>query len=96
MSDANLKTRCSRCLGTGIDRDGEVPVPCTPCAGTGYVSKDKIDTTEITEKNEDIDAEVESVEAKVGLLQTCLDQVAEVVKENNEYIKKIYEIISKA
>jgi len=91
MSTADLKVQCPRCLGTG-SYEGET---CDGCSGSGYTSKDRIDTTEITEKNEEIDTEVESVESKVDLLQTCLDQVAEVVKENNEYIKKIYEIISK-
>ena len=53
MTDADIKIKCSRCLGTGSDNnnrdsEGNPAVEfCIPCNGVGYIAKDKIDTTDI-------------------------------------------------
>ena len=76
-----LRIKCSRCNGTGIDDNVTPSIPCTSCGGTGYVGDGIIDIISITDA--------------LSALQTSIDQVAEVVKEESDYIKKIYEIVSK-
>ena len=36
MSVASIKRLCSRCLGSGVDDNMEVPDTCVVCSGTGY------------------------------------------------------------
>jgi hypothetical protein len=71
-------------MGTGIaheTHDGVPENPCTSCSGTGKVQVETIDITDLI--------------GKIDMLQTNIDQIAEVVKKNSEYIEKIYEIVSK-
>jgi DnaJ-class molecular chaperone len=49
MSDLNIKTQCPRCLGSGSEAVGQPPFSqtCSECTGNGYLTKDKLDTTDI-------------------------------------------------
>jgi excinuclease UvrABC ATPase subunit len=53
MAKLNIKGRCGRCTGTGIDdnqKDAEgspITESCTSCDGTGLVNNGEIDTTEL-------------------------------------------------
>ncbi len=47
MVDLNIKRRCSRCLGTGIDDNITPSKSCDACGGDGFFEFDKIDITEL-------------------------------------------------
>lgn len=81
MGNLTLKIKCSRCNGTGIDNNVIPTVSCVPCTGTGYVGEGIIDITSLSDF--------------ISALQTSINQVAGVVKEDSDYIKKIYDIVSK-
>jgi DnaJ-class molecular chaperone len=52
-NEANMKVKCGRCGGTGIDENKKdingnvVPESCSACGGTGYFVSGEIVTTEI-------------------------------------------------
>lgn len=81
MTDADVKVRCPRCLGTGQEESGSPPTPrpCTGCGGTGYTRKDKIDTTEIIAEEEATNANVDEVESKVDKLLEICEKILEIV-----------------
>jgi DnaJ-class molecular chaperone len=84
MSITKLSVKCSTCGGTGIEiikGDPDISQTCTACNGDGLLDTGLIDTT--------------SIEGKTDALQLSIDQVAGMVKEDSEYIRKIYEIVSK-
>ena len=65
MSDADIKSQCSRCLGTGQEETGIPPVkiPCSACGATGYQEKDKIDTTDLNDKLADLKEKLDETKA---------------------------------
>jgi DnaJ-class molecular chaperone len=79
---------CPECKGTGT-----LPIgiggssPCGRCGATGKIETSIADT--VIEDKIDINTSI------LNALQLSVDQVAEVVKESSEYIKKICEIVSK-
>ena len=81
MTTQALSIKCPRCSGTGIDSNVSPAISCTNCGGDGYIENALLDTTEIS--------------GKIDALQLSIDQVAQIVKEDSEYIRKIYEIVSK-
>jgi len=71
MTDADIKIKCSRCLGTGSDdnnRDSEgnpIVESCIPCNGVGYIAKDKVDTTDIMAELDYIHGKVTAIWNKI-------------------------------
>jgi DnaJ-class molecular chaperone len=90
MTEADIKTQCPRCLGTGVETEGNPPVtqPCTGCDGTGYREKDKIDITEIIAEVDDVEETADDILDKVKDLKEKLDETKEVCD-------KILKIVSK-
>jgi len=94
MSEAEFIGKCQECEGTGVNRYQDEEGnwherPCPYCGADGKIEVPQyINTTQITTK-------LDNLQSSVGSLQTNLDQVAGLVKEQFEYIKKIYEIVSK-
>lgn len=65
MADAIIKILCSRCRGSGVDNNGEDPVECAPCGGTGYRGVSFMDITAIMDKLDDIQDDVKKIKKKV-------------------------------
>lgn len=93
MSDADIKSQCSRCLGTGSEESGTPPIPqvCTGCGGSGYREKDKIDTTEIVAKEEATNANVDEVEVKIDALTEKCDDIWDKLKKTKEKCDDIWD-----
>ena len=47
MTNLDIKFMCPRCMGTGFDNTSANSGECIPCAGLGYIAKDKIDITSL-------------------------------------------------
>lgn len=50
MTQASIKVKCNRCLGTGLDDNVTPPAECEGCGGDGWVEVDAVDTTAIMEE----------------------------------------------
>jgi hypothetical protein len=76
MTDLNLKIKCGRCSGTGIDNNVNPPITCQNCSGTGWINKDKIEVTDLSAKVDLIELEVLECDSK---LKECLELLHKLV-----------------
>lgn len=67
MVDLITKTKCSRCLGTGIDNNVTPNIPCISCGGVGYIQSEVIDITELTDKLDWIKNKIKKILKKLDL-----------------------------
>ena len=66
MTEMLIQIKCSRCGGTGTDRNYivngvVVPVSCGVCAGTGYVASAKTDITSLMDQFASLDKKVQLI-----------------------------------
>jgi DnaJ-class molecular chaperone len=66
MTEMVIQIKCSRCGGTGTDRNNivngvVVPVSCGVCGGTGYVASAKTDITSIMDQFASLDKKVQLI-----------------------------------
>ncbi len=69
-------------MGTGVDYSGIPPVPttCLGCNGEGYRVRDRIDTTDIMDKLDNIWNKLVNTKEKCDAIKERCDQIWDKVK----------------
>jgi DnaJ-class molecular chaperone len=70
-----IKTRCNRCLGTGVDDNGLSPAACTACGGDGYKDIDKLDVTDIMDAISDVMDKCNDIKEVVDEIKVKVDEL---------------------
>lgn len=73
--ELNIKKKCVRCLGSGIDDNVEPSITCISCGGSGYIESDKLNIDVLETILEDIKDKINHNKKKINDLQDTCDAI---------------------
>lgn len=67
MTQAAIKIKCTRCLGTGMDDNMSPSISCVGCDGDGWTEVNSVDTTAIMEELDWLHKKVKKILIKLEI-----------------------------